>query len=499
MLLTKSKYRLLRQCPRLLWLDTLQPELKHPDAGAESRREAGTELGELARSYFGSYTDVTVRTPNGALDLDAMIAATRECMANGTEIICEASFRAGNLFCSVDLLRRQEGGWAIYEVKSSRKIKPEHRVDIAFQKYVLDQCGVNVTGTYLIHRSEDYVRGQELDIRGMFTVTDMMKKIREEYERVPGIIPQGDAVLSLDAAPCKALGSHCRDPIECPYWDHCAAHLPTPSVFDLYDTNFKQKMVFYDAGIVSFEDLEKLPELGKIQQLQVLHQLHNLPDHIDRPAIQEFLSRLSYPLYFLDFESMQEPIPQFPGDKPYAQIPFQYSLHYIDFPGGQLKHREFLGISGQDPRRPLAEQLCRDIPRDVCVTAYNKGFECGRLKELAALFPDLAAHLTDISNHIVDLLEPFRGGHYYNRAMGGSFSIKSVLPALYPNDPELDYHNLNLVHNGDEAMNLFPRIRDMSPEEQEAARTALLKYCELDTFAMVKVWQALTIAAGQPE
>lgn len=79
--------------------------------------------------------------------------------------------------------------------------------------------------------------------------------------------------------------------------------------------------------------------------------------------------------------------------------------------------------------------------------------------------------------------------------MSGSFSIKSVLPAIFPDDPELDYHNLEGVHNGGEAMTIFPKIQFMKPEEQKTARHNLLKYCELDTYAMVKVWEALVRAA----
>jgi len=159
-------------------------------------------------------------------------------------------------------------------------------------------------------------------------------------------------------------------------------------------------------------------------------------------------------------------------------------------------HKEFLGVSGEDSRRKLAEQLCVDIPKDKCVTAYNKAFECSRLTELSESFPDLSEHLLNIRDHIVDLLVPFQSGWYYVPAMGGSFSIKSVLPALFPDDPELDYHNLEgSVHNGGEAMSIFPKIKDMAPEEQLLARRSLLKYCELDTYAMVKVWQKLKEAA----
>ena len=131
----------------------------------------------------------------------------------------------------------------------------------------------------------------------------------------------------------------------------------------------------------------------------------------------------------------------------------------------------------------------------MCVTAYNKAFECSRIKELAESFPDLAEHLLNIESNIKDLLVPFQSEYYYNRAMGGSFSIKSVLPAIFPNDPTLDYHNLEDVHNGSEAMSIFPKIKDMQPEEQERARRNLLKYCELDTYAMVKVWEELVRVA----
>ena len=119
------------------------------------------------------------------------------------------------------------------------------------------------------------------------------------------------------------------------------------------------------------------------------------------------------------------------------------------------------------------------------------GFEKGRISELAAAFPDLSEHLLSINEGMRDLIVPFREGSYYARAMGGSNSIKSVLPALFPNDQELDYHALDGVHNGSEAMSAFARMAEMEPEEAERTREQLLRYCELDTLAMVKIWQKL--------
>ena len=215
--------------------------------------------------------------------------------------------------------------------------------------------------------------------------------------------------------------------------------------------------------------------------------------YINPDGIRKFLNTLSYPLYFLDFETMQDAIPQYEGTKPYQQITFQYSLHIKENEIEEYDHKEFLAPSdGKDPRRAVAEHLCEHIPMNVCTVAYNKMFECGRIKELAELFPDLAGHLLNIRDHIVDLIDPFRAGDYYVPAMGGSFSIKSVLPALFPDDPSLDYHNLTGgVQNGGDAMTIFPKIKDMPLDEAQAARKALKEYCELDTRAMVKVWEKL--------
>ena len=489
--LSKSKYCLLWQCPKLLWLDTYHRELKAEDPSREDRMATGNEVGDLAMGLFGNYTEVTILKEDGRPDIAAMIQKTRQCMKAGVENICEASFNYEGLYCAVDILRKQDGGYAIYEVKSSTHEAEVYDVDIAYQKYVLEHCGVNVTGTYLVCVNSDYVRGKELDIQSLFKIVDMREWVQLETPLIPSRLNLAEETLASQDDPNRDIGEHCTNPYECAYWAYCSRHLPKPSVFDLYRLSGKKKFEYYRKGMISYADLLAAPKLNDKQLRQIHFELTDCGNYIDKGGIRDFLNTLSYPIYFLDFETMQPVIPPYPGTKPYQQIPFQYSLHYIEEPGGGLKHKEFLAESGIDPRRAIAESLCRDIPMGVCVTAYNKGFECGRLKELAAQFPDLAGHLLNIQDNIRDLLTPFQSGYYYNRAMGGSFSIKSVLPALYPNDPSLDYHNLEGVHNGGEAMAIFPKIKDMSPTEQLGARKNLLAYCKLDTYAMVKVWEAL--------
>ena len=490
--LSKSKYCGLWQCPKIAWLKKYKPEKLAFDESTLSRMEAGNEVGDLAMGLFGDFVEVTAYHGD-KLDLPQMIVATKAEMEKGTPVICEASFQYNGLYCAVDILKKENGGWAIYEVKSStHNDQPVYIADVAYQKYVLEHCGVPVSGLYLVCLDGDYVFDGCLDIHRLFKITDVAQAAQVEENSIAANLSIAERLLASEEEPAIDLSVNCKNPYLCGFWPYCSRHIPSPSVFDLYRMPFAKKIEYYKKGKITYQDLLFDPGITSPKQVrQILYAVSDQGTYVNKESIRDFLDTLSFPLYFLDFETMQTVIPRFVGTKPYAQIPFQYSLHYIEREGGELKHTEYLAKSGTDSRRELAERLCADIPINVCVTAYNKSFECTRIKELAAAFPDLADHLLNIEANIRDLLVPFQTGCYYNRAMGGSFSIKSVLPALFPDDPALDYHNLDGVHHGGEAMTLFPKIKDMPPEEQKKARYNLLKYCELDTFAMVKVWQEL--------
>ena len=505
--LSKSRYTAFCQCPKNLWLKVYKPNEATIDAGLQARFAQGNLVGDLAMGLFGDFKEAHAEKADGSLDLSKMAEQTRQWMDEGVENICEASFICEGGYCAVDILRKTADGWAIYEVKSTsfpefngQEAKLEkYAPDIAYQKWVLEQCGVNVTGTYLVCLNSDYVRHGELDIQQLFVVNDMKEMVENESLKVPARVSQAMKVINNEQEPDTELSECCMKPYGCAFWEYCKRQhgVPSPSVFDVYGGKgrggftFKKKLEYYHQGLITYEDL-RYTDIGPIQNMQIEAALTD-KEYINTEGIRKFLKKLSYPLYFLDFETMQDAVPQYDGAKVYAQITFQYSLYIKQNETAPYEHREFLAPSnGSDPRRALAEQLCRDIPMDVCTLAYNKMFECGRIRELAALYPDLAPHLLNIAENIKDLIDPFRAGDYYVPAMGGSFSIKSVLPALFPNDSELDYHNLDeRCQNGGDAMTIFPRIKDMEPEEAKASRQALLNYCKLDTWAMVKVWQKL--------
>ena len=500
--LSKSKYNTYCQCPKALWLKTYNPDKAAAiDEGAQARFEAGNEVGDLAMGLFGDFVEVTTTKADGSLDLVAMIEKTKQCLTNGTENIAEASFSWEGNYCAVDILHKTPTGWAIYEVKSStgsddskkntRTVLQKYAYDIAYQKYVLEKCGIHVTGVYLVRLNSNYVRGDELDLQQLFHITDMSELVAEESLVIENKVAAAQYMLKQSTAPCIEIGKQCKKPYQCGFFEYCRGELPESSVFELYRLPFAKKLELFKEGKVTISQLDREDAHNMIQHIQL--DTYLIGEEIDKDGIRDFLdSQIRYPLYFLDFETSQYPVPAFKDSKPYQQIPFQYSLHYIEEPGGELKHTEFLGDGVTDPRRALAEQLVHDIPLGACTTAYNKGFECGRIRELAEIYSDLRDHLMDICDNIVDFLDPFRQGYFYKESMHGSFSIKKVLPALFPDDPELDYHNLTGgVQNGGDAMTIYPKMGKMTLEEREKTRRALLDYCGLDTYAMVKVWEKL--------
>ena len=490
--LSKSKYCALRQCPKMLWLKKYKAEEEVISEALQARFDTGNEVGDLAMGLFGDFREMTVLKENGDPDIGKMLENTKEALAEGLANIAEASFSYDGLYAAVDILRKVDGGYEIYEVKSSTGVKPAYYTDVAFQKYVLEHCGITVKGTFIVHINTSYVFDGTLDLRQFFSIKDIGAEVEKESAFIEETLKTGEAVMASETEPDYDIGTQCSIPYDCRFFGYCTRSLPKPNVFDLAGLQWESQINYYKKGLVSYEDLYGCKELktAKIRN-QLEFYVDDKPPVIEKEKIREFLSGLFYPLYFLDYETMQPIIPEFPGTTPYQQIPFQYSLHYIEKEGGELKHSEFLAESGQDPRRALAEQLCRDIPMDVCVLAYNKKFERGVTNNLADLFPDLAEHLRNIADHLDDLMIPFQKGYYRNKAMQGSYSIKYVLPALYPDDPALDYHNLEDVQNGNDAMSVFPRLAEMEPETRERMRKNLLKYCELDTFAMVKVWEEL--------
>jgi Domain of unknown function(DUF2779) len=124
------------------------------------------------------------------------------------------------------------------------------------------------------------------------------------------------------------------------------------------------------------------------------------------------------------------------------------------------------------------------------IFVYNAGFETSRISELAGRIPILSQELFAINNRVVDLL-PIARSRYYHPAQKGSWSIKSLLPCVAP---DLRYDLLDGVQDGSMAVSAYLEAIsvDMLAQRKSAIERQLLAYCELDTFAMVRIWNVFS-------
>ena len=495
--LSKSRFCEGVQCPKRLWYKKHMPEAFDESTLDQGVLDNGNEVGKLAQGLFGEH--VVVKDDE---DRSNMIKETEKLLAEGKENICEASFSYDNNFCSVDILRNFKNKEVeLYEVKSSTDPSEIYKYDIAFQYYVLKQLGYNVKKACLVHLNKEYILEGELDIHKLFKIDDYTQISEDLLSYVEENIKKFKEYAVLEKEPECEVGAFCfgvaKKSYECGYRKVCHKKLPkdgTLTVFDIAGLNKKTKIKLYNKNIITFQDVYNANVItNEKQNEQVEFYVKDLPPKVNKKEIKEFLDKLKYPQFYLDFESVQSPIPIYQKTNSYQQVVTQYSLHIIEKEGGEIQHKEFLAYPDSNVVKDVATQLIKDIPKEKggSVIVYNKSFENTRMKEMIEMYPEFTDGLQSIIDRVQDLDEPFKQHSYYEKALNGSHSIKSVLPTLCPNDPSLDYHALEGVQNGNEAKNEFLKMRFMDKEELEKSRAGLLKYCCLDTLAEVKVVERL--------
>ena len=485
MTISKSQYIRGLQCHKSLWLYKNKPELRDtPDHQTESAFNTGYQVGDLAKELFPNGIEIEF----DASDFNGMIEKTKKLIANGTKVIYEATFSEDGIFAMADILVKNVDAWDIYEVKASTETKEYHINDTAIQWYALSKV-IKLNRAYVIHINNQYVRDGELNIEELFAIDDITDKVLEKQEDILPQLLEMKEILENDM-PDIDIGGHCNDPFGCDFSSFCWKHVPQEnSVFDISYAMGKQ-WELYHQGILNIDDVPDDFHFGANATLQIQH--HKSQEvKIDKPKIKKFLDTIAYPINFFDFETFQNAIPRFDKQRPYAQMPFQYSLHILH-EDGTLEHKEFLGDENSDPRRPLVEQMLKDITPTGSIIAFNQSFEITQIKNLALLCSDISNELLALNERFIDLAHPFQYKHYYHPKFNGRYSIKVVLPTLFPNDDELDYKKLGSIQNGGDAMDTFANLHLLKDKSKiDEIKKDLLAYCRLDTLAMVRIWEKL--------
>jgi len=482
--LSKSKFVAGCQCLKRLYLQVHPPKLAaEPDGAAGAIIEQGREVGMLARQLFPG--GVEVRNER----LDKAIRATRELTANReVPAIFEGTFEHGGVLVRVDILhRRRDGRWRLIEVKSTTEVKDLHLGDVAIQHRVVSRSGVDLAAACLAHVNRAYVyAGGPIDVHRFFEIKNLTPQVEKLQPELTTQLRSEFRILAMPEVPNIPAGRQCIEPITCEFFDHCNPPLPDDHVLRLPRIHATEVAKLAVLGVESIHDIpENYPLTERLRRACTSVQMGE-PWY--RPEIGEELSKLKYPLYFADFETVNPALPRFAGMRPYDQIPFQWSVHVQRQPGAAPEHCEFLATDESDPRTAFISALCDALGDRGSIVVYHQQFESQRLSDLASWLPEFSGRINKIQQRLWDLL-PIVRDHVYHPAFGGSYSLKSVLPALVP---EMSYAGLE-VADGQAAGLAWESLVQGTVDgvEGERIRKALLAYCGQDTLGMVRLVEKL--------
>ena len=443
----------------------------------------GTEVGEVARQYFpgGVLVEETHRQIPAAL-------ARTDFLVQDTTIpaLFEAAFFWQGIVVRVDILERLESGrWRLVEVKATSKVKSTHLDDLAIQATVLKGAGIEVESCVLMHINTQYrYLGGDIDLQEMFSLATVTEEVTA---RQPLIQPQLEdmwTMLGNSAPPSIVPDSHCFQPYECPFWNHCTKDKSDRWVFHLPGSSKFQDR-FFQEGIETIDQIPDHYELSSIQR--------RVKENVEwvSPLLRARLNSVRYPVHHLDFETFMPAIPIFAHTRPYRPIPFQWSNH-IEYPDGTVVHHHYLCSDGKDPREEVAKSLLKSLGDSGTICVYSE-YERFLLFALGDFLPSLKSDLSKVVRRLWDLLSVIQE-HYYHPAFRGSFSIKNVLPALIPSS---GYDDLT-IQNGAVAAVMYQKMVFAETDLIERAQVAqaLQEYCSRDTWAMVELRRYLFTRAN---
>jgi hypothetical protein len=465
-MLTKTEFIHFLNCPKSLWLLKKDPE--HYPYG-----EFSTFMQKLVREGYEVERYVRQFFEN----------------TGGRDVRFQAVFETDKgLYARVDALEHMgDGTTELYEIKSSTSVKTDtrhnHLKDACFQKICAERAGQKIDRVFLVHLNGDYVREGEIDPNAMLVFADITEAVDEVEAETSEEI---DAALAFLACDHDMNGCSC---IERTRANHCDAFslfnpdVPTPSIYSLPRLRANKICDLRSMNVIGLDAVPDDFPLSENQRL-IVDSFRDSEPKINEGAIRQFLSDLSFPLYFFDYETFSSAVPLLDGTSPHKHFPVQYSLHILDA-DGSLHHKEYLEREARLPDR-LLERMKEDIGPEGSLVSWHASFEKTQNRQMTALFPNEADFLNGLNDRMVDLEDLFKTA-YVDARFDGSTSIKKVLPVVCPH---LNYSDLD-VQDGATAMESWKRMLDAEPGDADKITQSLLSYCERDTFAMVEIYRFL--------
>jgi len=483
-MLSKSRFLAGLQCPLRLWHTCYNPELASEVSPVQQAVfDTGHEVGRLATQLYPK----GILIEEDHLHLEEAVQSTLKAMENpNAPAIYEAGFIHDGVRIRVDILERLGNRrWNLIEVKSSTSEKDIYLPDVAVQYNVLKGSGLDVDRIILMHLNNQYVYdGNNLELEQLFSRTDMTQKAIVYLNQVPPLISDFNDMLAQSEEPKIKPGRHCKNPYECEFWEHCTKDMPEHWVMNLTGIGQNKLNELEAMGIEDIRDLPETIALSEIQE-RIKTCVRNGEQYFSK-GLEGELNDVEYPIHFLDFETLGSAIPRYAGTRPYQTIPFQWSDHII-YEDGTIEHQEYLCEENKDPREKFSLSLLRTLGSKGSIVTYTS-YEEGIIRDLAKKLSEYRDQLHALLGRIKDLHQIIRR-HYYHPGFHGSFSLKSVLPAILP---EMSYANLEIQEGQLAGLEYLRMINPSTPnKEKEKIKKDLLTYCGHDTLAMVKIREEL--------
>ncbi len=482
--LSKSKLLSWLQCPKRLWLEVHKPQVVQHSSATQAVFRVGHSVGEVARRLH----------PGGVLiesqdNLTTALDQTAEHIRAGTSVIFEPTFQFGGVLVRADILKKNGGGYEMREVKASSSIRDYQLQDAAIQAWVLRGAGLQIDATILQHIDTSFVYPGGEDYRGLFAEKAVDQDIAPLTKDVEKWVSEAQETLA-GVEPDRRIGKHCREPFDCSCFVYCSAQEPqTEYPLTVLPHIGRKLQQLTDEG---YEDVRDVPSDRLSSEMQERVRRVTVSGKAElADGARRLLKDLPYPRYYFDFETIGFAVPIWAGTRPYQQVPFQWSCH-IERPLTELEHRSFLDVSGDPPMEKVAGSMLKALGDSGPILAYNAAFEKNCIEQLALMLPAFADPLRRLKGRFVDLL-PLTRENYYHPAMKGSWSLKAVLPTIAP---DLSYDDLEDVKDGNDAQSAYLQV--IAPEiptiRKQHLKSALERYCERDTVALVRLSSFLQIA-----
>lgn len=446
--------------------------------------EVGSAIGKLAHQLYPD--GVLVPTTYG--DHEAAAVRTQEMLHAGATCLFEATFIVGGHLARVDVLSRGESGWILDEVKSSsvrepEKIDDDKVFDLAFQVFTLRQAGLNIEKARLVLVDTSWVwDGGGYDAKMMLGVVDVT-------ERCDGLQPQvaDRAALLLetlegDSEPEVETNTHCK---KCDYFDHCYRERP----FDVIHLPRISADAVRKIRAEGFWSIDEIPEDFKLTEprKRMRDVVVSGNPHVG-DGLGPSLTAIQYPAFYVDYETSNPAFPTYPGTRPYQQICFQWSGHFVETPEREPVHFEFLADGSGDPRPEFCRSLWEVVAKSQSIVYYTH-FELTQVRAMERDGIPRAAELVKaLEERTVDLEKVVRE-HLCFREFMGRTSLKVILPVLVPT---MSYKEMMIADGNAAGWGFRRMLATDDPAERETLRQALLDYCRQDTLAMVEIHRALS-------